>query len=104
MENSTNNKNEAFKILQNDLIKILPVLEPFEQDVLTSRFGINCEFSKTLEDVEKEFSITRVQIRQIEAKALRKIKKLREERGEIKKKQSLIRLCGSLSKKKLLKF
>jgi len=53
---------------------VLDTLSPREASVLRLRFGINCESDHTLEEVGKKFNVTRERIRQIEAKALRKLR------------------------------
>lgn len=53
---------------------LLDTLSPREASVLRLRFGINCESDHTLEEVGKKFNVTRERIRQIEAKALRKLR------------------------------
>jgi len=53
---------------------ILDTLSPREASVLRLRFGIDCESDNTLEEVGKQFNVTRERIRQIEAKALRKLR------------------------------
>ena len=57
-----------------ELPKILSDLTPREQKVLETRFGLNDGITHTLEEVGKEFGVTRERIRQIEEKALEKIK------------------------------
>jgi len=54
--------------------KVLPVLTPREEKILKMRFGIDEKGSHTLEEVGKVYSVTRARIRQIEAKALRKLR------------------------------
>ena len=56
------------------LLKILATLTPREERVLRMRFGIGMNTDHTLEEVGLQFSVTRERIRQIEAKALRKLK------------------------------
>ena len=53
---------------------ILDTLSPREASVLRLRFGIDCDSDHTLEEVGKKFTVTRERIRQIEAKALRKLR------------------------------
>lgn len=60
--------------LRQNLRKILSSLSPREESVLRMRFGIDTEMDLTLEEVGKNFSVTRERIRQIEAKALKKLK------------------------------
>ena len=56
------------------LVDVLSTLTPREEKVLKLRFGIEDGRTRTLEEVGKEFSVTRERIRQIEAKALRKLR------------------------------
>ena len=65
----------ARKLLQDQLRSILDELAPREQKILTMRFGLSDGITHTLEEVGKEFGVTRERIRQIEAKALEKIRK-----------------------------
>ncbi len=60
--------------LKENLAKVLSTLTPREERVLRMRFGIDTEVDLTLEEVGKNFSVTRERIRQIEAKALKKLK------------------------------
>jgi RNA polymerase primary sigma factor len=60
--------------LRRNLLKVLSSLTPREEKVLRMRFGIDTEVDLTLEEVGKSFSVTRERIRQIEAKALKKLK------------------------------
>jgi RNA polymerase primary sigma factor len=53
---------------------VLACLTPREERILPMRFGIGMDSSHTLEEVGKQFSVTRERIRQIEAKTLRKLK------------------------------
>src|SRR5699024_7579887 len=64
----------AFAMLKDQLIGVLDSLTPREQSVLRLRFGLDDGRSRTLEEVGKEFDVTRERIRQIEAKALRKLR------------------------------
>jgi RNA polymerase primary sigma factor len=64
----------AFKILQEQLEDVLTSLPPREQDVLKMRFGLEDGYSLTLEEVGLYFNVTRERIRQIEAKALRRLR------------------------------
>ena len=65
----------AFKLLQEQLQDVLCTLPPREQEVLKMRFGLEDGYSLTLEEVGLYFNVTRERIRQIEAKALEKIRK-----------------------------
>ncbi len=64
----------AFSMLKEQLIEVLDTLTPREQKVLKLRFGLEDGRARTLEEVGKKFDVTRERIRQIEAKALRKLK------------------------------
>ncbi len=64
----------AFAMLKEQLIEVLETLTPREQKVLKLRFGLEDGRARTLEEVGKRFEVTRERIRQIEAKALRKLK------------------------------
>ena len=64
----------AYSMLQSQIGKLLETLTEREQRVLTLRFGLQDGRSRTLEEVGKEFNVTRERIRQIEAKALRKLR------------------------------
>ena len=64
----------AFTMLKEQLINVLDTLTPREEKVLRLRFGLDDGRSRTLEEVGKEFNVTRERIRQIEAKALRKLR------------------------------
>ena len=61
-------------MLKEQLIKVLSTLTPREEKVLRLRYGLDDGRPRTLEEVGKEFNVTRERIRQIEAKALRKLK------------------------------
>lgn len=64
----------TFTMLKEQLIDVLSTLTPREQKVLRLRFGLDDGRSRTLEEVGREFDVTRERIRQIEAKALRKLR------------------------------
>jgi RNA polymerase primary sigma factor len=64
----------AFAMLKEQLIGVLDTLTPREEKVLRLRYGIDDGRPRTLEEVGKEFNVTRERIRQIEAKALRKLR------------------------------
>ena len=64
----------AFTLLQEQLVEVLGTLTEREQKVLRLRFGLDDGRARTLEEVGKEFNVTRERIRQIEAKALRKLR------------------------------
>ncbi len=61
-------------LLREQLLAVIDTLTPREQQVIRERYGLMDGKAKTLEEVGKEFSVTRERIRQIEAKALRKLK------------------------------
>ena len=61
-------------LLKEQLLEVLSTLTPREKKVLQMRFGIDDGRPRTLEEVGKEFDVTRERIRQIEAKALRKLR------------------------------
>jgi RNA polymerase sigma factor, sigma-70 family len=61
-------------MLKEQLNEVLETLTPREAKVLRLRFGLDDGKARTLEEVGKEFSVTRERIRQIEAKALRKLR------------------------------
>ena len=65
----------ATKILKEQLAEIISTLSEREQKIIKMRFGIGGDRSHTLEEVGAEFSVTRERIRQIEAKALSKLRK-----------------------------
>ncbi len=64
----------SFTLLKEQLMEVLDTLTPREKKVLELRFGIIDGRTRTLEEVGKEFNVTRERIRQIEAKALRKLR------------------------------
>ena len=64
----------SFTLLKEQLVDVLSTLTPREEKVLKLRFGIEDGRTRTLEEVCKEFNVTRERIRQIEAKALRKLR------------------------------
>ena len=72
VENPAN--QTAFKLLQEQLQDVLCTLPPREQEVLKMRFGLEDGYSLTLEEVGLYFNVTRERIRQIEAKALRRLR------------------------------
>ena len=64
----------AFMLLKEQLMDVLDTLTPREEKVLRLRFGLDDGRARTLEEVGKDFNVTRERIRQIEAKALRKLR------------------------------
>ena len=64
----------SYALLREQLSEVLHTLTPREEHVLKLRFGLDDGRTRTLEEVGKEFNITRERIRQIEAKALRKLR------------------------------
>ena len=67
-------ESAAFTLLREQLIDVLETLTPREKKVLMLRFGLEDGHTRTLEEVGREFNVTRERIRQIEAKALRKLR------------------------------
>ena len=67
-------KMVASELLKEDLAEVLCTLSPRERDVLRLRFGMDDGRQRTLEEVGQLFGVTRERIRQIEAKALRKLR------------------------------
>jgi len=78
VENPAN--QTAFKVLQEQLSSVLSTLPAREQEVLKMRFGLDDGYSLTLEEVGLYFNVTRERIRQIEAKALRRLRHPRRSR------------------------
>lgn len=68
----------AYELLKGDVGGVLDLLSPREQKILRLRFGLAGEWAHTLEEVGKEFGVTRERIRQIEAKALMKLRKSKD--------------------------
>jgi RNA polymerase primary sigma factor len=64
----------AANMLKEQLLRVLDTLTPREEKVLRLRYGLDDGKPRTLEEVGKEFNVTRERIRQIEAKALRKLR------------------------------
>ncbi|MBE5758100.1 MAG: RNA polymerase sigma factor RpoD [Clostridiales bacterium] len=67
-------ESAAQDILKTQLLQVIETLTPREQKVIRLRYGLDDNHSRTLEEVGKEFNVTRERIRQIEAKALRKLR------------------------------
>ena len=66
--------NTAYKMLQDNMSEVLKEIPPREQEVLKMRFGLEDGYPLTLEEVGLYFNVTRERIRQIEAKALRRLR------------------------------
>ena len=67
-------KPQRLRLLKEQLMEVLDTLTEREEKVLRLRFGLDDGRARTLEEVGKEFNVTRERIRQIEAKALRKLR------------------------------
>ena len=67
-------ENDSFFKLKEQLEEVMNTLTPREAKVLKLRFGLEDGKARTLEEVGREFEVTRERIRQIEAKALRKLR------------------------------
>jgi RNA polymerase primary sigma factor len=77
-ESATPDEMATYQLLGAHIQEVLRLLTPREQKILKMRFGLEDGRSHTLEEVGQEFGVTRERIRQIEAKALQKLKKHRE--------------------------
>ena len=91
----------AFTLLKEQLIEVLGTLTEREQKVLRLRFGLDDGRARTLEEVGKEFNVTRERIRQIEAKALRKLRhpsRSRKLKDYLDKWQGIMYSCPDASK------
>ena len=75
IEEKSSEQNDDYKKLQERLRTVLFQMEPFEQEVLKMRFGLDDGYSLTLDEVGLYFNMSRERIRQIEAKALRRIRR-----------------------------
>jgi len=75
VKNVTPDKVAALELLKDYVQQVVSQLSPREQKILEMRFGLNNGIAHTLEEVGREFDVTRERIRQIEAKALERIKK-----------------------------
>ena len=71
---STDEPGGMPQLLRQELMNVLKSLTPREERVLTLRFGLDDGQPRTLEELGREFNVTRERIRQIEAKALRKLR------------------------------
>lgn len=76
-----NESKEAFARLQEQMRGAIELLTPFEQEVITMRFGLDGNSARSLGDVGGRFGIDRQEIRRIEAKILRKLRQVRREEG-----------------------
>lgn len=74
----TPDETATFELLKEHITEVLDLLTPREQKILRMRFGLDNGRSHTLEETGQEFGVTRERIRQIEAKALAKLKKHRD--------------------------
>ena len=74
MDSPAPSESASFSLLREQLCNILHTLTPREEQVIKLRFGLEDGRPRTLEEVGKQFNITRERIRQIEAKALRKLR------------------------------
>ena len=79
-ETDSPEESATVQLLKNHVTEMLGVLSEREQKILKMRFGLEDGKSHTLEEVGKEFSVTRERIRQIEAKALAKLRKHKDAR------------------------
>jgi RNA polymerase primary sigma factor len=77
VKNVTPDRSAALKLLKDYVKDIIKDLSPREKKILEMRFGLVDGVSHTLEEVGQEFEVTRERIRQIEAKALEKIQKMK---------------------------
>ncbi|MEA1909794.1 MAG: RNA polymerase sigma factor RpoD [Patescibacteria group bacterium] len=74
----TPSEQSSQELLKTDITVVLHLLTPREQKILKMRFGLEGEWAHTLEEVGREFGVTRERIRQIEAKAVAKLKKSKD--------------------------
>jgi RNA polymerase primary sigma factor len=77
-DSMTPEEASTYEMLKGDVGTVLHLLTPREQKILRMRFGLDGEWAHTLEEVGKEFGVTRERIRQIEAKALMKLRKSKD--------------------------
>ena len=94
MNKETENSRESYEKLQNQLRSVSDTFSPQEQDVLKMRFGLETGYSLTLDEVALYFGISREQIRQIEAKALRRLRLSKQNNNE-----EIMSIMSSLTKK-----
>ncbi|HAH86536.1 MAG TPA: hypothetical protein DCL60_04095, partial [Armatimonadetes bacterium] len=64
----------SYQLLRERIVEVLSELSPRERDVLRMRFGLDDGYPRTLEEVGRHFQVTRERIRQIEAKAIKKLR------------------------------
>jgi RNA polymerase primary sigma factor len=76
-------ENAIYQLMKGHVADSMEVLQPREQKILKLRFGLEDGKTRTLEEVGREFGVTRERIRQIEAKALQKLRK-QEDSGKLK--------------------
>ncbi len=74
----TPEEQSAYELLKSDIGLVLHLLTPREQKILKMRFGLSGNWAHTLEEVGREFGVTRERIRQIEAKALMKLRRSKD--------------------------
>ncbi len=82
-ESMSPEENAIYQLMKGHVADSMDVLQPREQKILKLRFGLEDGKTRTLEEVGREFGVTRERIRQIEAKALQKLRK-NEEDGKLK--------------------
>lgn len=80
-QTTADESKEAFARLQERMRGVMGLLTPFEQEVITMRFGLDGNPARSLGDVGGRFGIDRQEIRRIEAKILRKLRQVRREEG-----------------------
>lgn len=80
-QTTADESREAFARLQEQMRGAIELLTPFEQEVITMRFGLDGNPARSLGDVGGRFGVDRQEIRRIEAKILRKLRQVRREEG-----------------------
>lgn len=80
-QTTTDESRETFARLQEQMRGAIELLTPFEQEVITMRFGLDGNPARSLGDVGGRFGIDRQEIRRIEAKILRKLRQVHKEEG-----------------------
>ena len=73
-------QKDVYSNLCKEITEILPFFTPFEQDVLSMRFGLNGGYSHTLDEVQRKFNISRERIRIIEMKVLRRMRRNKQKK------------------------